>query len=298
MPARGPEPISARSLAILVSETAIDLQRARQLDERVAVALRLERVLGRADRRARLGARAARAPCAANSGCVFRPVPVAVPPSGICATCGSALRDARAAEPDLRGVAGELLAERDRHGVHQVRAAGLDDVLERLGLGGERRARAARAPAAAGSSPRRARRGGPRTGRRRWTTAPCSRGRSGARRRRRASRSPRWRSCSTRCPSRSGRRRSGTGRRARRAAISSAAAAIRSASVGVEQPELGVGARGGALDAAEPAHDRRPARARPRRGSSRRPWSSRRPTAARSGPARSCSPPVRSGAER
>ena len=47
MPARGPEPISARSLAILVSETAIDLQRARQLDQRVAVGLRLERVLGR-----------------------------------------------------------------------------------------------------------------------------------------------------------------------------------------------------------------------------------------------------------
>ena len=50
MPARGPEPISARSLAILVSETAIDLQRAGQLDQRVAVALRLERVLGRRDR--------------------------------------------------------------------------------------------------------------------------------------------------------------------------------------------------------------------------------------------------------
>ena len=63
---------------------------------------------------------------------------MAVPPSGICATCGSALRTRLRAEPDLRGVARELLAERDRDGVHQVRAAGLDDVLERVGLGRER----------------------------------------------------------------------------------------------------------------------------------------------------------------
>ena len=74
----------------------------------------------------------------ANSGCVLRPVPVAVPPSGICATCGSALRTRSRAEADLRGVAGELLAERDRHGVHQVRAPRLDDVLELLGLVRER----------------------------------------------------------------------------------------------------------------------------------------------------------------
>ena len=73
---------------------------------------------------------------------------------------------------------------------------------------------------------------------------------------RRASRAPRWRSCSTTCPSRSGRRRRGTARRASPAAISSAAAAILLGELGVEQPELGVGARGGALDAAEPAHDR------------------------------------------
>ncbi len=42
------------------------------------------------------------------------------------------------AERDLRGVAGELLAERDGHRVHQVRAPGLDDVLEALGLLRER----------------------------------------------------------------------------------------------------------------------------------------------------------------
>ena len=38
------------------------------------------------------------------------------------------------AQPDLSGVAAELLAEGDGNGVHQVRAAGLDDVGELLGL--------------------------------------------------------------------------------------------------------------------------------------------------------------------
>ena len=36
---------------------------------------------------------------------------------------------------DLRGVAGELLAQTDRHGVLKVSPADLDDVIERLGLG-------------------------------------------------------------------------------------------------------------------------------------------------------------------
>ena len=67
---------------------------------------------------------------------------------------------------------------------------------------------------------------------------------------------PRWRSCSTTCPSRSGRRRSGTGRRARRRRPRRPPAAMRSATSRVEQPELGVHARRGALDPPEPAHDR------------------------------------------
>ena len=41
------------------------------------------------------------------------------------------------AQRDLRRVSGELLAERDRHGVHQVRATGLDDVRELSGPRGE-----------------------------------------------------------------------------------------------------------------------------------------------------------------
>jgi hypothetical protein len=61
---------------------------------------------------------------------VFSPVPTAVPFEGRLDTCG--------ALPRLGGVAGELLAERDRHCVHPVRAAGLDDVVELLRLPLER----------------------------------------------------------------------------------------------------------------------------------------------------------------
>ena len=43
-----------------------------------------------------------------------------------------------AAEADLRGVAAELLTERDRHRVHQVGAPGLDDVRELVRLGLQR----------------------------------------------------------------------------------------------------------------------------------------------------------------
>ena len=85
-----------------------DLQRARQLDERVAVALRLERVGGRRDLSGfGLAAAAARARAAANFGCVFRPVPVAVPPSGIW-------RDVRRAPPRRARCAERGSARRSR----------------------------------------------------------------------------------------------------------------------------------------------------------------------------------------
>ena len=51
------------------------------------------------------------------------PVPAAVPPSGICPTRPRRVADAGAAEADLSGVAGELLAEGHRDRVHQVGAA-------------------------------------------------------------------------------------------------------------------------------------------------------------------------------
>ena len=53
---------------------------------------------------------------------------------------------------DLRGIAGELLAERQRRGVLGVGAADLDDVGERLGLGVERLVQMLAAPAAGGAT--------------------------------------------------------------------------------------------------------------------------------------------------
>ena len=158
-----------------------DLQRAGQLDERVAVAPAPRTGPRAAGSRGRSARSASRARLAANSGCVLRPVPVAVPPSGICATCGSALRTRLRAEPDLRGVAAELLAERDRHRVHQVRAAGLDDVGELVGLRRERALELLERGQQRVGGLRRARRGARRSGRRRWRTGPCSRGRWGGR---------------------------------------------------------------------------------------------------------------------
>ena len=63
-----------------------------------------------------------------KSGCALMPVPTAVPP---CAKLHEALH--RVAQTldrviDLRAPAVEFLAQRYRHRIHQVRAAGLDDV--------------------------------------------------------------------------------------------------------------------------------------------------------------------------
>ena len=67
---------------------------------------------------------------------------MAVPPSGIWPTRRSVALDPLDAEPHLRRVAAELLAEGDRDRVHQVGAAGLDDV-------GELRRLLSRAPSSA-----------------------------------------------------------------------------------------------------------------------------------------------------
>ena len=87
-PARGPEPIQAMSLAIFVSDTATTLScpdsstRASRLpcaSNGSAGASAVTPVASRSFARTR----------AAKSSCVLSPVPVAVPPSGICATRGS-----------------------------------------------------------------------------------------------------------------------------------------------------------------------------------------------------------------
>ena len=90
------------------------LQRARGLDEAVARGLRLERVRRRRDRRGRCPPTSFARTRSANSGCVFSPVPTAVPPSGILPSRSSVDSNARLALAHLRGVAAELLAERDR----------------------------------------------------------------------------------------------------------------------------------------------------------------------------------------
>ena len=53
------------------------------------------------------------------------------------ASCSRSLRDIVGAALDARGEAAELLAERDRHGVLQMRAAGLEHVGELVGLSRE-----------------------------------------------------------------------------------------------------------------------------------------------------------------
>ena len=128
------------------------LQRAGSLDEGVARGLGLERIGRRDDRADPSRPESAARTRAANSGCVFRPVPVAVPPSGIWPSRGSVASTRAMPCADLCRVAGELLAQRHRDGVHEMGAAGLDDVVE---LGSPSRPasrRAGAAPAAARAS--------------------------------------------------------------------------------------------------------------------------------------------------
>ncbi len=58
------------------------------------------------------------------------PVPTAVPPIASFARRGRHGFDAFDALRDLKGPAADLLAETDRHGIHKMRAAGLDDVVK------------------------------------------------------------------------------------------------------------------------------------------------------------------------
>ena len=137
-PARGPEPIQRRSFAIFVSEAATTLSApevsisasrfacASKWSSGAAIgqprAVREQRA--HALRELGVGVQAG-----AGRGAAERDL----------AEPRERVLDASAPEPDLRGVAAELLAERHGHGVHQVRAAGLDVVGERLGLGRQRR---------------------------------------------------------------------------------------------------------------------------------------------------------------
>src|SRR3954453_11863116 len=142
MPARGPEPISAMSCAILVSDTATTFSAplSSTSASRLACAsngsaggagrFKFEARGGRGDE-LQLGV--ARQPLAHLLG----ELRVRVEPG---ARRGAAQRDladvhqrggdALLAEADLGRVAGELGTQRDRHRIHEVRAPGLDHVLE------------------------------------------------------------------------------------------------------------------------------------------------------------------------
>ena len=90
MPTRGPEPISARSPAILISETATTFS----APESSTSASRLpwaSNGSSGAEIVSPVSAASFSRTLAAKSRWVLRPVPVAVPPSGIWATCGNAL---------------------------------------------------------------------------------------------------------------------------------------------------------------------------------------------------------------
>ena len=77
-----------------------------------------------------------------NSGWVLSPVPTAVPPGRQLVEAREGLLDPLEVGVELGHVAGELLAQREGDGVHQVGPADLGDPGEGLGLGGERVAQA------------------------------------------------------------------------------------------------------------------------------------------------------------
>ena len=186
-PARGPEPIHARSWAIFVSETAMTFSAPDSSTSASRLPCASKGSSGGADLEAAVGLEQ-RAHALGELG------------MGVQAGAGGG-----AAERDLRRPAAARCAPAARRGGSAPRsprtpgraspgrrpsgASGRTSRCRRTPRPSRRtRPRGARARAAAGSSPRRGRRGGPRSGRRRWTTAPCSRGRSGARPRPRASR--------------------------------------------------------------------------------------------------------------
>ena len=151
-PVVGPLAIQRRSLQIFTSPTAYGAQHAAELDDgvRPPCASKWSRASVNDSPVASLSRWIVRA---AKSGGALMPVPTAVPPSGSSRTRGSTDSDPLAGAVDDRGVAGELLAEGDRGGVHQVGAAGLDGVGELLGLAQRGRRGVSRGRSAGRSAP-------------------------------------------------------------------------------------------------------------------------------------------------
>ena len=155
----------------------------------------------------------------ANSGCVFRPVPTAVPPSANSCRSSTAKERRRRSASSWATQPLAFLSEGERHGVHEVGPADLDDARPGLGLGRQRVTQSgdggddlvddgfgsslciavgkvslencARLTVVVGAA----------------TCCPARRRPS----RWRGWRSPRWRSCWIGCPSRSAKRAAGSG---------------------------------------------------------------------------------------
>src|SRR5207248_6522248 len=106
-----------------------DLERAGDLDERVARRLRLERVGGRQNLEPRL-LREAGAHALGELGMRVQPGADRRAAERDLPEVRQRRADAVVALADLGGIAAELLAERYRHRVHQMRTPRLDDVVE------------------------------------------------------------------------------------------------------------------------------------------------------------------------
>ena len=261
-PVLGPEAIQRTSLAIFSSAAAS----ARSSPDRLTSASRAPWAAKWSWASWTVDARAARtaAPVTARAkpAGALSPVPVAVPPRGTSPTRSSAARDALGRLADLRGVAAELLAERDRRGVHQVGAPGLHDrgVGRRPARRARRRGGRGRAAGRGCASDRGGhvdRRGEHVVGRLRGVHLVVRVHRLGRGARPRGGRSPRWRSCWWTCPSRSGTCRPGTGRPTARRPPAAAAAAMAAATSRVDHAEVGVDLRGRRLDRAQRVDQRR-----------------------------------------
>ena len=137
-PARGPEPISARSLAILIIETATTFSAPESSTSASRLPFASKRVLGGRDLEpGRLGE--LRAHALGELGVGVDPGAGRGAAERDLADAAERVADPGRAEADLRGVAVELLAQGHRDRVHQVGAAGLDVVGELLALRGEGR---------------------------------------------------------------------------------------------------------------------------------------------------------------
>ena len=132
-PARGPEPISARSFAILSSETATVLSAPESSTSASRLPCASKGSAGSEMSRPVSELSFSRT-LAANSGMGVEPRAGGGAAERDLPDAAESRANALRSESDLGGVSGELLSERDRDRVHQVRPAGLDEVGELIGL--------------------------------------------------------------------------------------------------------------------------------------------------------------------